>query len=443
MNKKIFIKNATLINEGKEFKRNILIEDKLISKITDDDNFDSDLVIDAKGFHLIPGIIDDQVHFREPGFSDKGTILSESIAAVAGGVTSYMEMPNTFPPAISDLQLKYKMKIANEKSLANYSFYIGANNTNIKQIMQCDPRKTCGVKVFMGSSTGTLLVDNLNSLHSIFKNSPLLIVTHCEDEATIKKNLNSYIQQYGDKISFQDHGLIRSEEACYKSSSLACELAEKYQSQLHVLHISTKKEISLFKKELPLKEKNITAEVCPQHLWFSDLDYAEKKGFIKCNPSIKRLEDRNALRTALIEDYLDIIGSDHAPHTLAEKNNYYPSCPSGIPMVGHSLLLMLELFHDKHISLPKLITKMSHNIADRFKISKRGYIKEGYFADLVLIDLSSQKNKIPNRYKCSWSPFDNFQFRSKVIKTLINGKIVYDKGHVCTKFKGDMLEFER
>ena len=442
----IIIKNATLVNDGKLTKKNILIQDGLIKKISNQIDVYADRVIDGKGLYLLPGIIDDQVHFREPGLTHKATISSESISAVSGGVTSFMDMPNTYPPSMTTSELQKKRQIAENTSLANYSFYIGASHHNIDDIAQCDPKTICGVKVFMGSSTGGLLVNKRSALEDIFKESPILIATHCEDEEIIQKNLRNYKTIFGDNIPINYHPLIRNDESCFRSSNLACELAYKYNSDLHVLHISTAREIKLFKNNIELKDKKITAEVCPHHLWFHDKDYSNQKSFIKCNPAIKNIEDRDALREALINGNLDIVGSDHAPHTLEEKRDQnYIKCPSGMPIVGHSLLIMLELFHDKFIDLPTIARKMSHNVAERFRIKKRGFIRTGYFADLVLVDLSLEENPInvPTLYKCGWSPFQKMKFRSKVLLTMVNGQIAYEKGQINTDVRGSMLQFER
>jgi dihydroorotase len=441
------IKNTTIINEGKHVLGNVIIKDGIIEKIDlkNEEGISGDIIIDGSGKFLIPGVIDDQVHFREPGLTYKGDIYTESKAAIAGGVTSYLEMPNTIPQTTTNLELDKKHQIAKERSLANYSFYFGATNENAEEIQKIDPRRVCGVKVFMGSSTGNMLVDNVSSLEQIFKISPVLVATHCEDEETIKKNSLHYNKVYGDSIPFRFHSLIRSEEACYISSSLAVRLAKEYNTRLHLLHLSTEKELSLLSNDRPLKEKRITGEVCVHHLWFNDEDYERLEGRIKWNPSIKRESDRVALIKALIENRLDVVATDHAPHTLDEKSNQYIKCPSGGPMVQHSLVAMLELVYRGIFTIDMVVDKMCHSPADLFGIEKRGYIREGYFADLVLISPTSRWKVTPENilYKCGWSPMEGESFSAKVTHTFVNGRLVYDNGIFDETVKGVPLSFEK
>ena len=443
----LLIKNVTIVNEKDQFKGSVIIDKGRILKILKDENpqVDTQNTIDGTGKHLLPGVIDDQVHFRDPGLTHKADIYTESKAAVAGGITSFMEMPNTIPQATNHELLEEKYKMASTKSLANYSFYLGATNENIEEIKKVDPKNICGVKVFMGSSTGNMLVDNKDSLFKIFAESPVLIATHCEDEETIQKNTISYKETYGEDIPIKFHPKIRSEEACYKSSSLAVELAKKYNSRLHILHISTAKELELFENTLPSKEKNITAEVCVHHLWFSEEDYENLGTLIKWNPAIKTTHDRNALIEAIKNNKIDVIATDHAPHTIEEKYNKYFKAPSGGPLVQHSLVAMLELYHMKKVSLSDIVNKMCHTPADIFQVKERGYIREGYHADLVLVDLDSPwKVKKENLlYKCMWSPFEGQTFKSKVTHTIINGNLVYKNGEFNEAIKGERLTFER
>ncbi len=439
------INGATIVNEGSQLTGNLLIENGLISKISQHEIESRDaVVVDAKGLLLLPGVIDDQVHFREPGLTHKGDIASESRAAVAGGVTSFMEMPNTKPATITEELLEAKFEIAARTSFANYSFYIGATNDNLKIIANIDPKRTCGVKVFMGSSTGNMLVDEKKTLEGIFAESPTIITTHCEDEATIKRNLAEYQSRYGENIPIEAHPLIRSNEACLRSTDIAVGLATKYGAKLHVLHLSTKEELALFDAK-PLAEKKITGEVCVHHLWFSDKDYALKGNFIKWNPAVKSLADRDALREGLKVGKLDVVATDHAPHTLDEKSNTYIAAPSGGPSVQHSLTIMLELAKQGLYSIEEVVEKMCHAPATLFNVSKRGFIREGYFADIVLVDPSTvwtiaKENVL---YKCGWSPFEGVAVSNRVKTTFVNGEMVFDNGIVNETPKGMRLTFDR
>ncbi|MDB5143013.1 MAG: Allantoinase, partial [Mucilaginibacter sp.] len=384
----ILIKSASIVNENRQYVSDILVKDGLIARIDKQIDVTADKVINAEGLHLFPGCIDDQVHFREPGLTHKGDIHSESRAAVAGGITSFMEMPNTVPNTLTQELLEQKYEIAARNSLANYSFYMGASNDNIDEVLKTDINNVCGVKVFMGSSTGNMLVDNPQTLENIFANSPMLVAVHCEDEATIKSNLNHYKQLLGENITVKLHPKIRSEEACYLSSSMAVELAKKHNTRLHILHISTAKETHLFSNQIPLKDKRITAEACIHHLWFSDKDYETKGNFIKWNPAIKTEADRDGILKAVLDGRIDVIATDHAPHTLEEKSQPYLQAPSGGPLVQHALPAMLELHHQGKISLEQIAEKMAHNVAVCFQLENRGFIREGYWADLVLVNLN-------------------------------------------------------
>lgn len=446
----ISIANASLVNEGKVITASILIRDELIDRVITDNpdeiyNYKTDQLIEAKGKLLFPGVIDDQVHFREPGLTHKGDIYSESKAGVAGGVTSFMEMPNTSPQTTTISLLNDKFKIASEKSLANYSFYLGATNDNIEEIIKVDPKNVCGIKVFMGSSTGNMLVDKVESLENIFKFSPVLIATHCEDEATIKENIIKYKELYGEDVPFRYHADIRSEEACYLSSSLAVRLAKRYNSRLHILHLSTQKELELFDESIPLYNKRITSEVCIHHLWFSQDDY-EKYGWrIKWNPSIKKESDRLALIGGLKRNQVDIVATDHAPHLLTEKEAGYFKSASGGPMVQHSLIAMIELSKKGYFDLKLIAQKMCHAPAIVYGIENRGFVKEGYFADLVLVDPTESwyVNKDNLLYKCGWSPLEGQKLTSKVTHTIINGKFVFENGRFDESFRGSALKFSR
>lgn len=445
---KYIIKDISIVNEGIVFGSSVLIINDRIDRIGRFEDLKiGELeywrIIDGKGKFLLPGIIDDQVHFREPGLTHKGDIESESRAAVAGGITSYMEMPNTIPQATTVEEIEKKFEIAKKNSFANYSFYIGATNDNIDELLKADYRRICGIKVFMGSSTGNMLVDKNESLINIFSKCKALIATHCEDEAIIKNNISDYKSKFGDEIDFKYHSEIRSSKACLKSSMLAVDLAKKYNSRLHVLHISSKEEAEMFENKDELKDKRITSEVCVHHLWFENNDYHKKKGFIKWNPSVKYESDKNALIKALKEKKIDVVATDHAPHTLEEKKRNYFDCPSGGPMVQHSLVSMLELFKKDIFSLNEVVEKMCHNPAILFKIKDRGFIRENYFADLVIVDLNkdwvvTEENLL---YKCKWSPMTNQKYSSTVTHTFVNGKLVYENGMIDENVRGMELEF--
>ena len=442
----LLIKNATVINEGLRFIGSVLVDQGKITEIIEGEcQGTARQVIDATNLILIPGVIDDQVHFREPGLTHKADIWHESRAAAAGGITSFMEMPNTKPQTIKQQALQDKFNIAREKSLVNYSFYIGATNDNLDELLKTDPKNVCGIKVFMGASTGNMLVDNPESLRNIFSHAHLPVATHCEDETTIRTNLEFYTNKFGKNIPIRYHPLIRSEEACYKSTSLAIELAEKYNTRLHVLHLSTEKELNLFKPGGDLSKKRITSEVCVHHLWFNESDYEKAGARIKWNPAIKTEKDQNALMNALISNRIDIVATDHAPHTAEEKSRDYFEAPSGGPLVQHSLVAMLEFYKKGTIPLEKIVEKMCHAPADIFHVSKRGYIRKGYWADLTLVDLNNPwlvtKDNILS--KCGWSPFENVRFTSKVMKTIVNGVTVYDNEQIMENKASAPLEFER
>ena len=443
------IKNATIINEGKQFVGNILIENEFIKEIYPGSDPPSSLnhaeTIDATGQILIPGVIDDQVHFRDPGLTHKASIRTESRAALAGGVTSYMDMPNTLPQTTTQKLLEQKYEIAAANSSANYSFYLGATNNNLDEILRTDPETVCGIKVFMGSSTGNMLVDDPQALERIFSSSKSLIAVHCEDEQIIQKNIHHYRKMYGDNLPVEFHPLIRSRDACYKSSSYAVELARKYGTRLHLLHLSTSDEMELLDKSTALADKKVTAEVCVHHLWFCDEDYARYGNRIKWNPAIKTSKDREALFNGVLNNLIDMVATDHAPHTLEEKNNSYFKAPSGGPLIQHSLQLMLEFYHKKMISLEKIIEKMCHAPAEIFKIDRRGYIKKGYYADLVLVDLNKTHEVTKNNilYKCKWSPFEGNVFSSSITQTFVNGRLAYRNGLIDENIKGMRLRFNR
>ncbi|MBK7182755.1 MAG: dihydroorotase [Bacteroidetes bacterium] len=443
---KIIIKNAFVVNEGKVVKSNVLIIDDFIAEIAQHDiTENADKVIDAAGQYLFPGCIDDQVHFREPGLTHKGEIYTEAKAAVAGGVTSYMEMPNTVPNVFTHALLEDKYNRASEVSLANYSFFMGASNDNLEEVLKTDPQNVCGIKVFMGSSTGNMLVDKRETLEGLFSKCNMLIATHCEDEHTIKHNMEVYREKYGEDVPMACHPEIRSEEACYKSSSLAVELAKKYNTRLHILHISTAKELELFDNTKPLKEKRITAEACIHHLWFSDEDYKTKGAFIKWNPAVKKASDRDAILAGVLNNKIDVIATDHAPHTIEEKNQTYFKAPSGGPLVQHSLNALLEFYKQGKMTLEQIAEKSAHAVADCFQIEKRGYIRKGYFADLVLVDLNQSYtvDKSNILYKCGWSPFEGFTFHSKITHTFVSGHLVFENGKFDESVKGQRLTFER
>lgn len=443
---KTLIKNATIVNENQIFESDLLIENDLILKISkniSEENIDK--IIDASGKYLLPGVIDDQVHFREPGLTHKGDIESESRAAVAGGVTSFIEQPNTVPNAVTQELLKEKYIIAAEKSFANYSFSMGGTNDNLEEVLKTNPRNVAAVKLFLGSSTGNMLVDNPETLEEIFSKVKMPICVHCEDEKTIRENTEKYQKQYGDDIPVKFHHLIRSEEACYISSSKAVELAKKTGARLHIYHLSTAKEMQLFQNDIQLKDKKITAEVCVHHLHFTNEDYETKGTLIKWNPAVKTQNDKDSLWEALLDDRIDVIATDHAPHTLEEKDNVYTKCPSGAPLVQHSLIVMLEYFKKGKISLEKIVEKMCHNPAILFEIEQRGFIREGYKADLVLVNLNdkwtvSRENIL---YKCGWSPLEGTQFSAKVTHTFVNGHLAFDNGKISEEKHGERLMFER
>lgn len=443
---KILIKNAQIVNENQIFVSDLLIENDFIAKISNNiSEADTDLIIDASGKYLLPGIIDDQVHFREPGLTQKGDIESESKAALAGGITSFIDQPNTVPNAVTQELLADKYEIASQKAYANYGFMMGGTNDNLEEILKTDPRNVPGIKLFLGSSTGNMLVDNPQTLEQIFSTTPMLIAVHCEDETIIRENTKQYKAKYGDDIPIKFHHLIRSQEACYKSSSKAIELAKKTGARLHVFHLSTAQETALFRNDIPLKEKKITAEVCIHHLTFTNEDYETKGKLIKWNPAIKTVEDKNGLWEALLDDRIDIIATDHAPHTWAEKQNVYTKCPSGAPLVQHALVVMLEHFRNGKITLEKVVEKMCHNPAILFRIEKRGFVKEGYKADLVLADLNKKWTVAKDNilYKCGWSPLEGSAFHSQVTHTFVNGNLVYDKGKISEERFAERLLFEK
>lgn len=442
---KMLIKSATIVNEGKIFEADVLVKNGRIERIDSDITAPNEEVIDASGKYLFPGAIDDQVHFREPGLTHKANIFTESRAAVVGGVTSFMEMPNTIPNALTQELLADKYAIAAQDSLANYSFFMGASNDNLEEVLKTNSADVCGVKIFMGSSTGNMLVDEEKTLEGLFSKVNMLIATHCEDEATIRHNTEIARNAYGDNVPIEQHPIIRSAEACYKSSSLAVGLAKKYGTQLHILHISTAKELELFDNSVPLADKKITAEACIHHMWFNDSDYKEKGTLIKWNPAVKTAKDQKAILKGVLSDKIDVIATDHAPHTLEEKQNTYFKAPSGGPLVQHSLVAMLDMYHAGKIELAKIAEKMSHNPAILFKIKDRGYIREGYHADLVLVDLNNpwtvEKENI--LAKCGWSPFEGHQFKSRVTHTIVNGRLVYANNQLIEVGNGDRLLFDR
>lgn len=445
--KSFLIKNAKLVNGGVITEADVLITGEKIAAIDKNlSNIPSDTrVIDATGKYLLPGLIDDQVHFREPGLTHKADIASESRAAIAGGITSFIEMPNTNPTTTTQKLLEEKFALAEDKAYANYSFMFGGTNDNLEELLQTDPKNVAGIKLFLGSSTGNMLVDNQKVLEKIFSSTKLLIAVHCEDEATIKRNMLKYTQEYGEDIPVKLHPVIRSEEACYLSSSRAIALAKKTGARLHVFHLSTAKEMGLFTNKIPLEEKQITAEVCIHHLWFDDRDYETKGTLIKWNPAVKTAKDKAGIWEALLDDRIDIIATDHAPHTLEEKSQVYTKAPSGGPLVQHALLAMLEFYRQGKISLEKIVEKMCHNPAVIFKIDRRGYIKENYYADLVLVDLnkSTQVEKDNILYKCKWSPFEGTTFHSAITHTFVNGNLVFDQGKFEDLPKGKRLVFNR
>lgn len=442
--KSILITGANIVNEGRITPGDVLIQDGRIAKIgTNLSHESADHYIDGSGKHLFPGVIDDQVHFREPGLTHKGEIYTEAKAGVAGGTTSYMEMPNTVPQAVTIELLEEKYARAKEVSLANYSFFLGGTNDNLEEILKLDLENVCGLKVFQGSSTGNMVVDNIESLEGIFKEYKGLLAIHSENDHIIKANLDAYKAEYGEDIPVKFHPKIRSEEACYDASSRAVAMAKKYGTRLHILHISTAKELELFDNTVPLEEKKITAEACIHHMWFSEEDYATKGNLIKWNPAIKTAHDREEIFKAMLDDRIDVIATDHAPHTLEEKAQSYLKAPSGGPLIQHSLVAMLDFYHQGKISLEKIADKMAHRVAQLFRIKDRGFIREGYMADLVLVDLNSPWSVIKENIlsKCGWSPFEGHTFRSKVTHTIVSGHLVYDNGTFDESKKGERLTF--
>jgi dihydroorotase len=440
---KYLIKNGTVINEGKIEQQDILLENNLITKIGKDISDASATIIDAADKYIIPGIIDDQVHFREPGLTHKASIYTESKAAIAGGVTSFMEQPNTKPSALTQELLEEKYQIAAQTSLANYTFFMGTSNDNYDEVMKTNFSKVGALKIFMGSSTGNMLVDDEHVLSKIFANINGIVVTHCEDEQSIKRNTEHYKLKFGENIPMNYHPVIRNDEACYISSKLATDLAKKHNTRLHIFHVSTEKELSLFTNQIPLKEKRITSEVCVHHLYFDERDYASLGSKIKCNPAIKYKSDKDALLAALLDDRLDVVATDHAPHTLEEKNNAYFNAPAGLPLVQHSLNIMLEFYQQGKISLERIVEKMCHAPADCFRVKNRGYIREGYFADIAIVDMhtSWKVSKENILFKCGWSPLEQHAFTGKVTQTFVNGHLVYNNGVFDESQKGQRLLF--
>ncbi|OIV43397.1 dihydroorotase [Flavobacterium johnsoniae] len=444
---RILIKNAKIVNEGSIFEGDVLIENDLIVEVADSISLKTSncIVIDAEGSYLMPGAIDDQVHFREPGLTHKGDIESESRAAVAGGITSFIEQPNTVPNAVTQEILEDKYQIAAEKSFANYSFMMGATNDNLEEVLKTNPKNVAGIKIFLGSSTGNMLVDNEATLEKIFSSTPMLIAVHCEDETTIQNNLAEFKEKYGEDVPVTAHNLIRSAEACYLSSSKAVALAKKTGARLHIFHLSTAKEMELFTNKIPLEDKKITAEVCVHHLWFTDEDYKTKGNFIKWNPAVKTAEDRAELWKALNDGRIDVIATDHAPHTKEEKLQSYLKAPSGGPLVQHAVVAMFEAHHQGKITVEKIVEKMCHNPAKIFKIENRGFIREGYYADLVIVNpsLPWRVNSDNILYKCGWSPFENTTFKSRITHTFVNGEMVYNNFKVKDIRAGKRLLFDR
>ena len=443
---KYLIKGAQVINEGSIQTLDILISNGRFEKIAPHISTNEKVKeIDADGLHLMPGMIDDQVHFREPGLTHKAEIYTEAKAAVAGGITSFMEMPNVVPQTLTQELLKDKYDLGANRSLANYSFYMGASNDNLDEVLKTDPQNVCGIKVFMGSSTGNMLVDDPKTLEAIFCNAPTLIATHCEDEATIKANTEKAIAQYGEDIPFEMHPIIRSEEACYLSSEAAIAFAKKCKARLHILHISTGKETFQFDNKTPLSEKLITSEACIHHLWFTAEDYAQKGAWIKWNPAVKQLTDRDEIWKAVLDDRIDVIATDHAPHTIEEKSNKYLKAPSGGPLVQHALPALLDKYHEGIISLEKIVEKTAHNLATCFQIQDRGYIREGFFADATLINLNQswEVNKSNVLSKCGWSPFEGHTFKSSIVHTFVSGHLAYSNGKFDESKRGMRLTFDR
>ncbi len=441
----ILIKNAQVVNEGEIKVLDIFIKDGRIEQIAPTIDKAAAQEINAEGLHLLPGLIDDQVHFREPGLTYKADIATESRAAVAGGTTSFMEMPNTVPNALTQKLLQDKYDIGQDSSLANYSFFMGAGNDNLEEVLKTNPRDVCGIKVFMGSSTGNMLVDNETALANIFQNAPTLVATHCEDETTIRRNMAVYKEKYGEDVTIDMHPAIRSEEACYLSSSKAVELALKYDTRLHILHISTGKETHLFSKDIPLEKKRITAEACVHHLWFSDADYATKGNFIKWNPAVKTAADRDEIWRAVLDGRIDVIATDHAPHTFEEKSQPYLQAPSGGPLVQHALQALLDKVKEGRLTLEQLVQKTAHNTAQCFQIEQRGFIREGYWADLVLVDLNKPYTVTRENIfsKCKWSPFEGHTFSASIEHTIVSGNVAYSNGKIQEVGSGHRMLFDR
>lgn len=441
----LLIRNARLVNRGKISEVDFLVRKGRIDRIAAALDERADVEIDAQGHYLFPGIIDDQVHFREPGLTHKANIASESRAAVAGGVTSFMEMPNVQPPSVTQALLEEKYAIGARTSLANYSFYMGATNDNLEEVLRTDPKRVCGIKAFMGSSTGNMLVDNPVTLERLFANAPMQVATHCEDEATVRRNLEIFQAKYGDQLTAAFHPLIRSAEACYLSSSLAVELAKRHNTRLHILHLTTARELDLFDNSIPLAEKRITSEVCVHHLWFDDRDYERLGNLIKCNPAIKSQSDRDALLPALLDDRLDVVATDHAPHTWEEKQQPYVQAPSGLPLVQHALNIMLEFYHAGKISLEKIVEKMCHAPAVAFQVEDRGFLDEGYWADFSLVDIDAEWTVGADNilYKCGWSPLEGKTFRGRVLSTGVSGHLAWHEGKFDEGKMGERLTFTR
>ncbi len=446
---RLLIKNATLVNEERQYQADVLIENQRIAKIAADITHDGiATLIDASGLHLLPGMIDDQVHFREPGLTHKGTLASESRAALAGGTTTFMEMPNTTPQTVTIDALEAKYQLASQNAIANYSFYLGATNDNLEEIKKLQPNQTCGIKVFMGASTGNMLVDNAETLAGIFREAPTLIATHCENTPMIKILEDEARARFGDDVPAREHALIRSADACYASSSMAVGLAKKYNAKLHVLHITTAKELELFTASQSLSElatKNISAEVCAHHLFFNQNDYDTLGHLIKCNPSVKLPSDQQALLAAVNSGVIDIIATDHAPHTWEEKQNTYFKAPSGLPLCQHAMVSLLEHYHNGIFSLETIVKRTSHAVAERYQIKDRGYLREGYYADIALVDLNQPYLVTPENtlYLCGWTPFNGYQFRSSIHTTIVNGTVAYQKGQIVTSQLGERLQFSR
>lgn len=441
----LLIQGGSVVNEGKIEELDLLVKDGKIVKIAKDLSTEkASEIINAKGKYVMPGLIDDQVHFREPGLTHKANIGTESRAAVAGGITSFMEMPNTVPNALTQDLLQDKYDIAAESSLANYSFFMGASNDNLAEVLKTDPRRVCGIKVFMGSSTGNMLVDERSTLEGIFKEAPTLVATHCEDEATVRANMEKARAEFGEDVPMTQHPIIRSVEACYKSSSVAAELASKYNTQLHILHISTAKEVGIFRNDISLEEKRITAEACTHHLWFCDEDYEKYGSRIKWNPAVKSAADREGIWKGLLDNHIDVLATDHAPHTIEEKANSYFKAPSGGPLVQHALPALMESYEKGRISIERIVEKACHNVAILFNIEKRGFLREGYFADIVIVEKQDWTVTKDNLlYKCGWSPFEGQTFQYKVDTTLVNGQIVYQDDQVIEAGPGSRLTFDR